>query len=425
MGLGFMNRWWRIRWTRNAVLASVAVHVVFLVFAGFYVAVRVLHKPQSVLTAEPPPRPSLDLRSLEMRVSVADLQRQSTRPRPQPRLVAQRPSELALPDIQANPEAVRRPIRPAYTVTGAPGFGSGIGGGLGAGAGGGAGEVTFFGLKGIGEKICLIVDVSLSMCEDVRGGVAGYQRVKEEVAEVIRSLRPGMLFNVVVFENGVGQCWKQMQPVNTARQEEAVAWFHRYNQPAGPYGLPDPNTRPGAYGMQAEGGTSRLDLALTAAFEQGADAIFVLTDGLPRVIRDLGEAGPEREVYDPGHQVTDAEIRAWERRMEDWEKEQEERARRGMGPQLREGGGIAGPPPRPRDRPAGTRRVRDRGSPTYWTPDDILAHIETLQQTLYVDRGRKPAAVHTVGYAVDRDTRSFLRDLARDHDGKFRSIDGV
>jgi hypothetical protein len=425
MAMNVFSRWWRVRWTRNAVLASVAAHLAFLSFAGVYVAIRVLHKPQSILQAEPPPRPALDLRTLEMRVSVADLQRQSARPQLQPRMVAQRPSKLALPDIQADPEAVRRPVRPVYTVVGAPGFGAGIGGGLGVGSGGGGGEVTFFGLKGVGEKVCLIVDVSLSMCEDERGGVAGYQRVKAEVAQVIRSLKPGVLFNVVVFENGVGRCWKQLQPVNTAHQEEAIAWFNRYNQPAGPYGLPDPNHRPGAYGMPAEGGTSRLDLALTAAFELGADAIFVLTDGLPRVIRDRGETGPERDVYDPGHQVTDAEIRDWERRLEAWEEEQEERARKGLGPRLREGGGVAGPPPRPRDSPAGTRRVRDAGAVVYWTPEDILAHIKTLQQTLYVERGRKPAAVHAVGYGVERETRRFLRDLARDNDGQYRSIEEV
>ena len=39
------------------------------------------------------------------------------------------------------------------------------------------------------------------------------------------------------------------------------------------------------HGIAARGGTTRMDLALTAAFEQGADTIFVLSDGKPIIYR--------------------------------------------------------------------------------------------------------------------------------------------
>ena len=42
-------------------------------------------------------------------------------------------------------------------------------------------------------------------------------------------------------------------------------------------------------------GNSRLDLALITAFEQKADAIFLITDGIPQIRRKLNEA--ESEEY--------------------------------------------------------------------------------------------------------------------------------
>ena len=42
-------------------------------------------------------------------------------------------------------------------------------------------------------------------------------------------------------------------------------------------------------------GNSRLDLALITAFEQKADAIFLITDGIPQIRRKLNEA--EFEEY--------------------------------------------------------------------------------------------------------------------------------
>ena len=193
----------RGHWMRNALFLSILLHLFFVVFAVGYVAIRVLHKPQSTLVAEEAPRPALELRKLEMRVKVADLQKNSARPRLQPRLVALNPSDIALPEIKETRDLQQRKVKRDFSVVGISGLGAGIGGGLGTGMGGGSDEISFFGLKGTGEKICLIIDVSKSMCEDHRGGLSGYQKVKRDVANVVRSFRDGVLFNLIVFEDGI------------------------------------------------------------------------------------------------------------------------------------------------------------------------------------------------------------------------------
>lgn len=408
-------------WTRNSFVISVVAHLLFVAFAAVFVAIRVSHKPQSVLVAEAPPRPALELRELEMRVQVADLQKNSARPRLRPRMVAMRPTEIALPEIRTAPRDLQHRLKRDYAAVGVAGLGTGIGGGLGTGAGGGSGDITFFGLKGSGEKVCLIVDMSKSMCEDDRGGLRGFQQVKREVGEVIGSLADGALFNVLVFEDKVARCWERMRPAGRTTRREADDWIDGFNRMQGPYGVPHGNYTPASYGLEAAGGSSRLDLALTTAFEQGADTIFVITDGIPRIRKPVSGEVTYREVYDPGHTVTDREMRDWEDAMEAWKDEQEKRERKGLGARLSERGG-GGPPRKPQDRPAGMRKVRVGGEAGIWSTDDILEHIRMLQQTLYTDKGRREAQVSAVGYDVEGDTRRFLRKLARDNQGKYRSI---
>jgi hypothetical protein len=269
------------------------------------------------------------------------------------------------------------------------------------------------------------------MAEDQRGGLKGYQTLKRHVEQVLRGLRDGALFNVIAFEDSVSVLWKEMRPAGKKTRTEASDWVMRFNNVDGPFGLLGANYAPGRHGLPAVGGTSRLDLALTAAFELGSDTVFVITDGVPRIRKEL--TGRELEEYrkaaeagasGPGGgatgTVSDQAIAAWEKRVEAWEREQQKRRDRGLGPQVREGG-VVGPPPRPR--PTGAHRRGRRPPWPMWGQDEVLEHIEKLQEEFYVGQGRPPAKVHVVGYEVTKGTRDFLRRLARAHKGRFRSIE--
>ena len=87
---------------------------------------------------------------------------------------------------------------------------TGVKGGLGAGAGGsigGAGGVGFtmpeievFGIKGKGEKICIILDSSPEIMEDELGGMPAYTIIKEELVRILEGLPPTALFNIIVYD---------------------------------------------------------------------------------------------------------------------------------------------------------------------------------------------------------------------------------
>lgn len=124
---------------RNAAIVSVIVHGLFIVMAFWIVAMTLPKKEEVEFVAPPPPRPRLEPRKLEMKVRVNQLTKRSSRPKLQPRMMVNAPSDMALPEIKKNPDAVKNKLQRNFSTMGVSGFGSGIGGGFGTGAGGGMG----------------------------------------------------------------------------------------------------------------------------------------------------------------------------------------------------------------------------------------------------------------------------------------------
>jgi hypothetical protein len=131
--------WDRRTWIGRAITISVIIHLALIVTSGFIIILRAFSKPQAQFAAEPPARPALDARKLEMKVRMEDLQKSGGRPRLTPRIMTQRPSEVALPEIKKLPETQRRKVQREFASLGISGFGSGFGSGSGSGMGGGVG----------------------------------------------------------------------------------------------------------------------------------------------------------------------------------------------------------------------------------------------------------------------------------------------
>lgn len=124
---------------KKATVVSVIIHGVFIAVAGLIVAMTIPNEPQAEFTAPPPQRPKLEPRKLEMKVRVNQLNKRSSRPKLQPRMMVNAPSELALPEIKKNPQAVKKKVQRNFSTMGMAGVGSGMGGGYGTGMGGGMG----------------------------------------------------------------------------------------------------------------------------------------------------------------------------------------------------------------------------------------------------------------------------------------------
>ena len=397
--------------------------------AGIVVFTSMREAPPTFTT--PPPSRTYEPKQLEHKVKVQKRQRSSSRPAVVPRIVSTKPSDIALPEVKMDPKLVTTSFQPKFKAVSGKGLGAGLGTGYGtSGFGEGVSSVNFFGIQARGERIGVLVDVSISMVEDERGGVPGFERVKARVSEVVDALREGTLFTVIAFADGCDRMSSELKHANAATRNEAKSFIRPYNV-EGSYGLDMGNYSGSSHGKQASGGTTRLDLAIGAAMDLGCDTLLVISDGMPMV---------EKALEGRALQDYESKLAEWQKKMADYKPVAGREERVWIPPRpavpaskqkLKEG------QPPPRDIPAveghwETRRVgasrppaRPEPPTAYWTLADFTEHIDLIYDAVYKPQGRKKPNVHTIGYQIDKAGNSFLQALARQYHGQYRRVQAL
>ena len=427
---------------RRSFYASLMFHAGLLVIAGIFVISHIFYNRESTFKGVPPPTKSYEPKKLEFKVKVSKQQRSSSRPSMAPRMVSTKVSaNVALPEIKMDAKAVKTSFQPKFKAFGGTGLGNGLGGGYGLGGfGAGVSAFDFFGIHGRGDKIVILVDVSVSMVEDEKGGPKGYEAVRNRINKVIDAFSEGAMFNVVVFADAASAFTTNLV-VGTEDNKTKAKQFLRGFNTAGNYGLTSGNLQPAAIGIPAVGGTTRLDLALTAAFEQGADTILIISDGLPNVKKGIT---PEMA------QAHAAEVARWQAAnagaIQQWEAQA---AAAPAAPATAERVWI---PPRPARAPSKgplkEGQQPDQGSPAVeghwevhtthqggpprpqppamdpglWTMNDFLQHFRILHETLYVKKSKKLPVLYTIIYGNDKEGGDFLKTLAETYKGRSRRV---
>ncbi|NQT94118.1 MAG: VWA domain-containing protein [Lentisphaerae bacterium] len=419
---------------------SLAVHLVGLLVFGGWIVMRTQPEEPAVFVTPPPVR-TYEPRKIEHRVKVQKRQRSSSRPSMLPRMVSTKISDLSLPEIKVDPKIVKATFQPKFKAVSGKGLGAGLGTGYGTGGFGmGVSSVNFFGIRARGDKICILVDVSVSMVEEQRGGVEGYMRVKQRVGDVIEALSEMGMFNVIAFADAARTFESKIVLANNENKKKAKLFIAPYNT-EGNWGLGTGNVSASRKGLPAGGGTTRLDLALTAAFLQGADTILVISDGIPRVEKVWGEQA-RREHAEKTAQWQEANagrVAAWNTARAAAQVVTEKvwippRPARppGKGPP-REGKPVdRGRPARPGHFKTVNRVIGGPGGgrpsppkmpkPGWWSFTDFVRHLEMLHKELYLDKGKKPPVIHCIGYQIDDQGHAFLQQLAKRYRGQYRRV---
>ena len=421
---------------RRSLYIAAAFHVLLLLVAGTVIISRVFFNRETNFVGQPPPMRSFEPRKLEHQVKVQKRQRSSSRPSMAPRLVAMKASSFALPEIKVDSKSVKTSFSPKFAaVSGGVGMGVGLGTGYGLGGfGQGVSAFDFFGIKGRADRVVMLVDVSESMVDDIRDGVAGYQRVKEKIGRVIDELSEQALFNVIVFADAAGACSTNLMIASAENKQKAKQWLAPFNS-QGNLGLVDGNLQQSALGVQAVGGSTRLDLALTGAFEQGADTILVISDGLPRIRKAL----------------TEQQQLEWDERVMQWERENAVTLKaRNKAIAIAEHDktvetkvwvpGTKREEGRPATEghyeirrgwdghynlPALTPRPVPPEYMLWWSLTDCITHFTLLNRELYEKKGGKKAPViNCIGYCIDDAGGDFLKGLAKYFKGNYRRVGG-
>lgn len=351
-----------------------------------------------------------------------DRQEASARPRQQ-RIEVRSALSINAPDIQINVSDVAPSV-------GVGGDGSGFAGGTGSLRGTslrmGQSAVDFFGIRSKGERIVIVLDVARSMLEPQRGDITGYEDVKEKLSEVIDNLSSASLFNVMVFSSGLDVMSSNLVLASKENKQRAIDFIDPYWRTEGGRISPSAkksvflrNYKPDWGGVKPINGSSRMDMALLAAFEQKADNIFMITDGTPKFTRTFNEKerrAYEREIREYERRVakvSDAERAAFEKKAKAYvdkqnsrlKAENKKRAAQGLDGRIHEGNWAKTLTP-----PWG-KRPRDNvlvGGNEWFV--DWMKERATL---IYGDKKSDLPSVNIIGYAIPKkgNTADFLNDL--------------
>lgn len=324
-----------------------------------------------------------------------------------------------------------------------------------------ASSVNFFGVKGEGTNVCFVVDLSDSMVEQDKGGIEGYKNLKEKLGQMIQSLAPETNFNVAFYGDAVDLFMPSSVPATPENKQAAMKFLPRYMASTSQRGNLTRNYRPKINTLPSNGGTSRMDLGLAAAFEGRADTIFVLTDGKPVIQRAMNEKEREEyrkkaadsEISVADRQKYEKEVAEYRKKYEEYNEEMKkyreryadkimEKARReaenrakGKGKVIEGQGfvvdsvkipGLPDAPKAPTAPPPPQAKAQGKAVPPpslgNWQDDDILEYLkETIAKT-YKKDGYELPSIHGVAFLAKPAEEKFLRSLASRNNGNFMRI---
>ena len=327
-----------------------------------------------------------------------------------------------------------------------------------------ASSVNFFGVKGEGTNVYFVIDLSDSMLEEERGGVAGFAAVKNNLKQMIRSLDEGTRFNVVAYgATGADLFQPASVPASAEMKKSAEDFISKYNLSSEKKGTIDNKYRPKIpeFGViQGDKGTgkitTRLDLGLLAAFEGLADTIFLITDGKApvvaedrreearKVMKDAEISDEDRAKYSKSvekwrgeYEKYAEEMKAYREKYKDLLAKKEQKtaeAKAKGGGKVREGAGVdygvkipglPNPPQEPKQPPLPQPKVGNKVVQATGEVYDETALIRRIRE-VYTDFYKKADAptpsIHTVGYMSKPNETKFLQALAVKNNGTFKAV---
>lgn len=273
------------------VIASVAIHLVAGVIAGVVIVARYLTQPPAEFKVVKDIR--IPAKKREHQMAMRDFDDMAPRPSFSDRMQSTKPTAFALPALPKLPIDQAVPLDPDMIVSESVGFGgTGTGQGYGSGRGGSKSnfnfDMKFFGIKGQGRNVLLLIDTSDSMFSRVRKGQNynfRFKDIKDETVKLIDSLNINALFNIVIYEGGAMAFSDKSVPATDANKAAAKDWVINLDE-----GQISISGRQGKGPKLMKGGGTRLDTGFELAFQMNPDLIFLITDG------EINRGGHENKI---------------------------------------------------------------------------------------------------------------------------------
>ena len=426
----------------EAAAISIGIHVLLLIFAGSWVAIKYVQDKNNEFQGENIERRKLERRQLVLPTKVKNLQKKSSRPKVTSRMAVASKQTFSLPEMSN--------LDIGFDRSGRSVGGMGMTGGLGFGIAG----VNFFGAKSKGEKVVFVLDASTAMMDDAKGGYLTYKFAKDRIGQMIDRMNSATLFNVMVYTSRKGKTQTAMfsqalVPATPENRSKINEWLAPLNDDV--KHLENLNDLPGKYngdGRKYDTGVTRLPEFIEpvqAAMEQKADNIFILCKGWGdmRMSNEdaltLRDAAPEDRDRDP-KEVAEKRRIASESQAEAKRILAEEN-------QAREAKGLP-----PKVVPDMRSYIKSLGLPypswgsfqVHFNLEELLDHLEKVYEVNYKEEGLDKPRIHIVkliaadgsgvdpvegdrGKKVEAATQRFnwLRRVAKEFRGEFELLRGA
>lgn len=428
---------------------SLLVHVVALVILATVIVINIVTREEEIFEA-PPVVQSITPPKKQYQVSLEKLKNKTSSAKLNP-IAVTTISQVNIPSL----DVVINPSTKVSVSVASNGLDNGFSS-LGAGSNMNfkdMAEIKLFGIESTGQKFFILIDASANMLFDKRGGIPGYQYVKEKVVEVVDNLPPGVLFNVAFFDSRkVNVLHPEMLRASDQNKARLKAWIEPVNKER----VTGAMKGNGDWDRSIEplkGASTYIPRALNVAMKQKPDNIYLMTTGWGEMgnLYSLNDRENWGAILKSKHRYSDkdldyyfnVQVPAWFKGStlrnnyvnEQLTKINKKREEKGLPPKVltpKERNEIAAKYKSLAELGLDPQKRQDFIAPPSINKDMIADYIENLAKEFYLKNDMKPPVLNTIGFftrnpddktkEVEKSNESWLRSLARKLDGKFDDV---
>lgn len=144
-------------------------------------------------------------------------------------------------------------------------------------------EVKFFGIRASGNRIVFIIEASRYMLTDQKGGIPAYNKVKDEIGQMMAGLNRQTAFNLIIYDGKrVATYQDELVAATPSNIRQAIEWFSPINKDFEKIGL-----QKGYSSKPVQSGIEPFEVndltnyikASQLALEMDVSTIFLLSNG--------------------------------------------------------------------------------------------------------------------------------------------------
>ena len=294
-------------------------------------------------------------------------------------------------------------------------------------------EVRFFGIRASGNRIVFIIEASRYMLTDQKGGIPAYNKVKDEIAQMLAGLNRQTAFNLILYEGKrVATFQDELVAATPSNIRQAIEWFDPINQEFENIGL-----QKGYTSKPVESGVEPFQVndlthyikAAQLALQMDVSTIFLLSNGWGHHHKTMEKAELEKYMEKKIRQAKwkEKDAEKWReavKKAREWlVKENENRLKAGVPRKvvIGLGGIIAKVAPGVRSPPSG---------PPGYTMEDVEDQLKNAVSMFYRSKSKPRPRFNVVWFVGEDENPSVrieehLKQQTKRNRGKLKVLKGM